>query len=273
MFKGGFSPLVTVTIRIEIPAWLERLVVPLVLLYRRLRFGYAFRRIPLTQGLYALVDPADYAELSRYRWHANRGRDTFYAQRKVWDPLTKTERTVKMHRQILNCPDHLVVDHVNHNGLDNRRANVRAATAAQNVCNVRPSSSVKSAAKNLKQVGLSPPRKSRRNKKRAKDGETNNPSSIIPNQFRGVSFHKHRRKYYARVRVNGRTIRLGYFDDPVEAAKARDAAALEHHGPFATLNFPHLRLIALRARITIKTTARATLTIIHRHPARAEVDE
>jgi hypothetical protein len=262
---------VTVTIRIEIPAWLERLIVPLVLLYRRLRFGYAFRRIPLTQGLYALVDPADYADLSRYRWHANRGRDTFYAQRKVWDPLTKTERTVKMHRQILNCPDHLVVDHVNHCGLDNRRANIRAATAAQNVCNVRPPKGAKSAARHLKQVGLAPPRKSRRARKK-KDGKINHPASTLPDQLRGVSFHKHRRKYYARVRVHGRTIRLGYFDDPVEAAKARDAAALEHHGPFATLNFPHLRLIALRARITIKTTARGTLTVIHRS-AGAEVDE
>ena len=84
MFKGGIGRLVAVTIRIEIPTWLERLVVPLVLLYRRLRFGHAFRRIPLTQGLYALVDPGDYAELSRYRWHANRGRDTFYAQRKSY---------------------------------------------------------------------------------------------------------------------------------------------------------------------------------------------
>ena len=270
MFKGGFGPLVPVTIRIEIPAWLERLVVPLVLLYRRLRFGHAFRRIPLTQGLYALVDPADYAELSRYRWHANRGRETFYAQRKVWDPLTRTERTVKMHRQILNCPDHLVVDHVNHNGLDNRRANIRAATTAQNVCNVRPATSARAAAQHLKQVGLAPPRP---DKRATKDGETNNQLSIIPNPFRGVSFHKHRRKYYARVRVKGRTIRLGYFEDPVEAAKARDAAALEHHGPFATLNFPHLRLIALRARITIRTTARGTLTVIHRHPARGEVDQ
>ena len=270
MFQGGFGPLVAVTIRIEIPTWLERLVVPLVLLYRRLRFGHAFRRIPLTQGLYALVDPADYAELSRYRWHANRGRETFYAQRKVWDPLTRTERTVKMHRQILNCPDHLVVDHVNHNGLDNRRANIRAATTAQNVCNVRPATSARAAAQHLKQVGLAPPRP---DKRAAKDGETNNQLSIIPNPFRGVSFHKHRRKYYARLRVKGRTIRLGYFEDPVEAAKARDAAALEHHGPFATLNFPHLRLIALRARITIKTTARGTLTVIHRHPARGEVDQ
>jgi len=215
----------TVTIRIEIPAWLERLVVPLVLLYRRLRFGYAFRRIPLTQGRYALVDPADYAELSRYRWHANRGRDTFYAQRKVWDPIAKTERTVKMHRQILNCPDRLVVDHINHNGLDNRQANLRQATAAQNVCNVRPANRA---------------------------------------QFRGVSFHKHRRKYYARLRVHGETIALGYFGDPVEAARARDAAALEHHGPFATLNFPDLRLIACRGSLTVRISVTATLTVIRR---------
>ena len=120
---------------IQVPAWLERLAAPLALLWRRLRYGYAFRRIPLTQGLYALVDPEDYESLARHKWHATRGRTTFYAQRKVWDPVTRREITIKMHRQILHVRDGLLVDHVSRNGLDNRKANLRSATPAQNACN------------------------------------------------------------------------------------------------------------------------------------------
>ena len=97
---------------IQVPAWLERLAAPLALLWRRLRYGYAFRRIPLTQGLYALVDSEDYESLARHKWHATRGRTTFYAQRKVWDPVTRREITIKMHRQILHVHDGLLVDHL-----------------------------------------------------------------------------------------------------------------------------------------------------------------
>jgi len=188
---------------IQVPAWLERLAVPLVLLWRRLRYGYAFRRIPLTQGLYALVDPEDYARLARHKWHATRGRTTFYAQRKVWDPVTRSEVTIKMHRQILRIGDGLFVDHVSRNGLDNRKANLRSATPAQNACN------------------------------RARAGRSGGHSA-----YRGVTWHKAMRQWFARIGVKGRTIPLGYFDDEIDAALAYDEAARRHHGPFATLNFP-----------------------------------
>jgi hypothetical protein len=266
---------VTITVRIEIPAWLERLAVPLVLLYRRWRHGYGFRRIPLTQGLFTVVDPDDYARLSRYRWHASRGRGTFYAQRKVWDPSTRTERTIKMHRQILNCPPHLVVDHINHDGLDNRRTNLRLATPAQNVCNSRPVRSTKTEARSPSQTPIAklkarkypaPPAPAASGREH-RGLRPNDQSSIIPHQFRGVSFHKQRRRYYARIRVRGETIALGYFDNPVEAAKVRDAAAREHHGPFATLNFPHLRLLAVRGAVHSRLTLHATLRLATATPS------
>ena len=189
---------------IPVPPWLERIAVPLVLLWRRLRYGYAFRRIPLTQGLYALVDPDDYASLARHKWHATRGRTTFYAQRKAWDPATRKEITIKMHRQILPVGDGLIVDHVNRNGIDNRKANLRSATRSQNACN------------------------------RARAGRS---PGHCP--YRGVTWHKGMNQWFARIGVDGRTIPLGYFDDPLDAALAYDTAARHHHGPFATLNFPH----------------------------------
>jgi hypothetical protein len=259
---------VTIAIRIAIPGWLERLVVPVVLLWRRLRYGYSFRRIPLTKGLFAIVDPDVYTELSRYRWHASRGRQTYYAQRKVWDPATRSERTIKMHRQILNCPPHLVVDHINHHGLDNRQANLRRATPAQNVCNTRRRGNAKSETRNARQTGTSKPKcpkhvagASRAAEEDRAASEPDSQPSTTPDRFRGVSFHKQRRRYYARLRVRGETLALGYFDDPVEAALVRDAAAREHHGPFATLNFPHRRLLAVRGTIDVRITVRATLTV------------
>jgi hypothetical protein len=191
----------TVIIRIEIPRWLEPIAVRLLLIWRQLRFGYAFRRIPLTQHQYAIVDPDDYPRLAKYKWHATKGRNTYYAQRKVWNG--KKELTIRLHRQVLNVPETLLVDHINRNGLDNRKANLRPATHWQNACN-------------------SP--KFRPTKSRSK--------------YRGVTWHKRKNKWCARIRVKGQTKSLGYFDDEVGAAGAYDEAARRHHGEFAALNFP-----------------------------------
>jgi len=83
-----------------------------------------------------LVDEADYASLSRYRWHLNRG----YVTR--WESIateTGRSRTVNviMHREVMSCPDGMQVDHLNHDRLDNRRQNLRIVTNAQNHQNRR----------------------------------------------------------------------------------------------------------------------------------------
>ena len=122
-------------IAVKVPAEIERIGVWFLLLYRKGRYGYAFRRIPLSRGLFAIVDPEEYEALSRYKWWAQLGKHngTFYAVRN--EKRGRVMVRVWMHRVIMGAAEGLFVDHINHNGLDNRKANLRLATAAQNAWN------------------------------------------------------------------------------------------------------------------------------------------
>ena len=142
--------------------------------------------IPLTQGKFAIVDAEDYERLSKYKWHVDKGDSTYYAARSI------VGKNFRMHREILNAPEGLVVDHRNHNGLDNRRENLRLCTVAENNMNRRPS-------------------------KRA------NKSS----RFKGVSWDKRRRCYQAYIQQNGKLIKIGRFKSEIDAAKAYDEKAKE----------------------------------------------
>jgi hypothetical protein len=90
------------------------------------------RYIPLTRGLFAIVDAEDYEWLSKYKWHA--GRPTragkIYARRS-----THGGGVILMHRMIMNPPKGMVVDHINGNTLDNRRCNLWVCTQAENIQN------------------------------------------------------------------------------------------------------------------------------------------
>ncbi len=193
-------PVSSIEFTITIPNWLAAPFVALALLYRRIWYGYPFRRIPLTQGQYAIVDPEDFERLNNHKWHVNRGANTYYACR--FSRIGKKRVSIKMHRQIINPPDHLFVDHINRNGLDNRKANLRPATRSQNSLN---KSSIKT-----------------------------KPSS---SKYRGVSWSKSQKKWHAQIGLNGKYKFIGYFDDEIQAAKAYDEAAKHYHKEFAVLNF------------------------------------
>lgn len=89
--------------------------------------------IPLTKGLFAVVDAADFERLSQHRWQAMKSKNTFYAARSVI--VAGRKKTIRMHREILKVPAGVLVDHRDRNGLNNRRQNLRAATHTQNQAN------------------------------------------------------------------------------------------------------------------------------------------
>ena len=147
-----------------------------------------------------MVDDEDYKRLAGYKWFAVRYERGYYAQRADKDGKGR-HRNVRMHREILGEPKGKIIDHINHNGLDNRRVNLRAATRQQNAWNKR--------------------------KQRGK----------CSSKYKGVTWLKRMGKWQARIVCNGKSIFIGYFDDQVSAARAYDARAVELYGEYATLNF------------------------------------
>ena len=89
--------------------------------------------IPLTKGMFAIVDPDDVERLSAYTWHASRQHNEFYAATRI--PVNGKQRNLRMHRFIMNTPEGLCVDHINGNPLDNRKQNLRICTIGQNGMN------------------------------------------------------------------------------------------------------------------------------------------
>lgn len=91
------------------------------------------KEIKLTKGFIALVDDEDYDYLNHWKWYVYIDRTYRYAIRTE----SKSRKRIKMHRVILNAPDHLLVDHIDHNGLNNQRYNIRLCTNSQNQWNMK----------------------------------------------------------------------------------------------------------------------------------------
>lgn len=146
--------------------------------------------IILWNGGVALIDEQDYERLQSYRWTVS---EQGYAIRWV------RNHKIKMHRDVMNPPEGMEIDHINGNKLDNRRANLRICTHADNVRNVG----------------------------KRKDNSSG---------FKGVYWRSDVKKWRALIQVEGRRIDLGFFTEPQDAALAYDKAARKYHGEFARTN-------------------------------------
>jgi hypothetical protein len=170
------------------------------------------REIPLTQGQVAIVDDGDYDALSRHKWFAlwRKNPATFYARRR--ESLMecaarggKVRIHIAMHQQIMGSSG--VIDHRDHNGLNNTRGNLRIATTQENA----------------------------RNKRKR---------TVTSSRFKGVSWNTKASKWHAQISFgptwrpgHARQFHLGSFSDEESAARAYDSAARIHFGDFAILNF------------------------------------
>jgi len=155
------------------------------------------KTIALSHGKKTTVNDCDYEWIMclDLGWRAIKDRHTYYA---IAD---HRGTTVRMPRIILNVPPGMQVDHIDGNGLNNIRENIRIVTPAQNGMN--------------KRIPI--------------DNKTG---------YKGVYIAKDRKvnKYKAQIRVNYKAIYLGCFDNPEDAAKAYNRAAIKHFGEFAKLN-------------------------------------
>jgi hypothetical protein len=153
--------------------------------------------IPLTQNQVALIDDEDFELVSQYKWYAGWDSHTksYYACTKI-KKETGGHTLLQMHRLIMNAKKGEQVDHINHNTIDNRKANLRSCTHSENQHN---------------------------------QGKYSNNTS----GYKGVHPHKSSGKWQAQIKLNGKTIHLGTFLTKEEAYKAYCKASLELHGEFS----------------------------------------
>lgn len=157
------------------------------------------KTIATTNGYTIFVDDEDYPDLSKRKWFARKsaGR-TWYATSKLEG--RRHSPNISMHRVVMNYPKGLEVDHINGNGLDNRKENLRICTHLQNGMN-----------------------------QKSRGG-----SSL----YKGVYWHKQNLNWVAYLHHLGKRLHLGSFDSEVEAAKRHDEAARKLNKEFGRYNFP-----------------------------------
>jgi len=140
------------------------------------------KKIKLTQGKYALIDNEDYDRINQYKWFTRKDGQNFYAVKKLYI-LNGKRRNVSMHQIIMgNTPKNKEIDHIDRNGLNNQKKNLRFVTHQENMVNQRVRTTNKTG-------------------------------------FRGIDYNKQHQKYRVRIMLNGKSIFMGYFKNLKDAVK------------------------------------------------------
>jgi hypothetical protein len=156
-------------------------------------------RVATENNLTAIVDDSDFELVSKFKWHAVKSRNTFYAKTNM-KRKNHIQKKVYLHRMILGLTDsQFKTDHKNGNGLDCQRLNIRLCTTQENAFNMQ------------KVPGKS-------------------------SKYKGVTFDKSRNKFLASICLNGKLIKLGIFTSEIEAAKVYNNKAVELFGDFCRKN-------------------------------------
>lgn len=160
------------------------------------------KKIKLTQGKFAIVDDEDFDYLNQWKWYAKFSEWGSYAVRDqhiLGSGKKEIKKRIRMHRLILNAQQDKQVDHVNHNGLDNRKRNLRIVTNSQNAMNSRL----------------------------RKDNTSG---------YKGVTWSKDKNKWQAQIAINKKYINLGRYSSIQEASLAYQEASKLYHGEYANLS-------------------------------------
>lgn len=158
------------------------------------------KKIPLTQGRFTLVDDADHEQLNQRKWYAYQDRNMWYARHNS-QPYENKRLSILMHRVILGLRhgDGKQVDHIDGDGLNNQRSNLRICTNTQN----------------------------QHNRRQRVTGRS---------KYKGVVWHKQSKRWVAQIRYHPNNIHIGSFDTEEEAAEAYNEKAKELRGEYAFLN-------------------------------------
>jgi hypothetical protein len=156
------------------------------------------KQILLTQGKVALIDDDDFEYINQWKWRVAKCHNgAIYACRGTYNPNFSM---ILMHRVIMQTPGSLVVDHIDHNGLNNQKTNLRNCTDSENRCHSYRKSNNKTG-------------------------------------FKGISWNQKNKRWYVEISVNHQRIYIGCFRVCADAVSAYDEAAKKYHGEFAQTNF------------------------------------
>lgn len=224
--------------------------------------------IKLTRGFVAIIDDEDYDLIKDYRWYTKEMSHTVYAQANI--SRYKGRGTIKLHRLIMDAKDGQIIDHINGNGLDNRRQNLRFVTAAQNQMNSRSQLNKTSKYKGVSLFGNKWRVVIKKDKKSKFLGlfDSETEAAFVYNKhalelfgeyaylnelpvgtffedrvkkeksskYNGVTFDSKNNKWIAKIKINSKEKYLGIFSDELEAANYFNLAVKEYGADVSLLN-------------------------------------